>query len=102
MAVRAPFVRTLKRGNAARPLSVLMFSWLCSLCAESPNGLFQFRETLLQFRVLGAGFFQLLVQPLNRRQRRAVGIHGGDAGVALADFKRGFEILRHRPDVPDT
>lgn len=42
------------------------------------NYFFDLHKLLLQFRILGTLFFQFPVQPLNRRQRHAVGVHGGD------------------------
>ena len=43
--------------------------------------------------------FQLLVQPLDRRQRNTVGIYRGDGLVAVAQPERGAEILRDRAQV---
>jgi hypothetical protein len=43
----------------------------------------------------------LFVQALDGRQRHAVGIDGGDAGVALAQAERGLELLRPRAGMAD-
>ena len=46
--------------------------------------------------------FYFFVEPLDRRQRHAVGIDGRDVLVVVASSAEGsVEILRHRTDVAD-
>src|SRR5258708_710789 len=45
---------------------------------------------------------ELLVQPLNRRQRHAVGVHHRDMLVVHTHVERGIKILSHWPEVPHT
>jgi hypothetical protein len=52
-----------------------------------------------ELRVLRAGFFEFLIQPLNGRQRHAVGVHGGDVFVVRGEAEGGVEILRRRAEV---
>src|SRR5687767_10052731 len=63
------------------------------------NEFFQCDQLL--FQVLDARFFllHLLVQPLNRRQRHAVGIDGRDGFVSGTQAKSSFEILGDRAEM---
>jgi hypothetical protein len=48
------------------------------LFAFATNDFFDLHKLLFQFCIRGTLFFQFPVQPLNRRQRHAVGVHGGE------------------------
>ena len=52
-------------------------------------------------RLFGDLRFELRVQPLDRRERDAVGIDGRDRPLVRADGERPIEVLRHRADVHD-
>ena len=70
---------------------------------EFPNDLFELDDAPGQRRVLPIAAFQflgqLLIQPLNRRQRHAVGVHGRDVFVVGAETESRVEILRYGTDV---
>ena len=71
--------------------------------SESRDELFQRHQTLFQICVLCIPAFQffaqLLVQPLNRRERDAIGIDGRDVFVVCANIECSVEILRHGTEV---
>src|SRR5947208_1971540 len=48
-----------------------------------------FREALLQFGNLSVFLFQLLIEALDRRERDAIGVHGGDVFVIGTDLECG-------------
>src|SRR6266446_704261 len=64
-------------------------SQVCHRRFEFPNLAVLSRELL----------FELLVQPLNRRQRHAIGVHGANAFVVQANGEGSVKILGHRADV---
>ena len=70
------------------------------LLHEFLEKLFELFDTLLKGRVIPSRVLQLLVQPLDGRQRHAVGIHGGDVFVILAQVEGGGEILGHEAEGP--
>ena len=86
--------RGLVGNRARRSTRLRVFRFHQSLQLLQP--FFQLGILHTQGRVFRIYFF---VQPLDRRQRHAIGFLSRDALIVGARIKRRLEILRHRADV---